>query len=360
MRVAVKERARLQAAQSNLSARSHPKTTRGLTRPLPDVPEGVRRDEEEEEATIQPTFSLPRLPAVSRQGLISSGKYAAVSVRRKDTELLLPDQAEDEASQPTALLLIPGCAPRRKQEAAAKKHYLLYYRLGMGLASLLMLVVAGVSLSGIRFGAMAFEMAASQEGNAAAIAQSGLYSGMSGMDLSANNAMGQNGAQPPSSAPPPPLARIKPTPPPTAPPAPPSGTPGGPYSSWTPPPGYQSFAVKDFPGDPWAGSFGQCTWWAHYKRSDENFAGMGDAWNWANAARARGYTVTSTPAANGTIVFAPAVQGASSLGHVAHVEKVLTGGWVLISEMNFYWNGGGFARVDYRYAYAGSGVWFIH
>ena len=87
---------------------------------------------------------------------------------------------------------------------------------------------------------------------------------------------------------------------------------------------------------------------------------MGDAWNWANGARARGYTVTSTPVANSTIVFAPGVQGASSLGQVAHVEQVLTGGWMLISEMNFYWNGGGFARVDYRYASVGSGVWFIH
>ncbi len=359
MRVAAKESARLQAAQSSLPARSHTKTARGVTRPLPDVSEYARWDEEEGEATIQPTFSLPRVPTVGRQGLITSGKYAALPTRQKDAEQLLPDLVEDETSRATALLFIPGHAPRRKQEAASKKRYLLYYRLGMGLASLLLLIVAGVSLSGMRFGAMAFEMAASHEGNAAATAQSDYYSGMSGMDLSANSAMGQNGAQLPSSAPPPPLARMKPTPPP-APPAPPPGTPGGPYSSWTPPPGYQSFAVQDFPGDPWAGSFGQCTWWAHYKRSDENFAGMGDAWNWANAARARGYTVTSTPAANATIVFAPGVQGASSLGHVAHVEKVLTGGWVLISEMNFYWNGGGFARVDYRYAYASSGVWFIH
>jgi surface antigen len=97
-----------------------------------------------------------------------------------------------------------------------------------------------------------------------------------------------------------------------------------------------------------------------YKRPDENFSGMGDALNWANAARARGFTVTSTPAANGTVVFAPGVQGAGNLGHVSHVEKVLTGGWVLVSEMNFYWNGGGFARVDYRYIHVGTGVWFIH
>jgi surface antigen len=268
-------------------------------------------------------------------------------------------QAEDEAEQPTALLLIPGRAPKKKQELASKKHFLLYYRLGMALASLIMLVVAVVSLSGVRPGAMAFDMAASQEGNAASYSQAGYNVGVSGMNLSANSALAQNGSQLPSSAPPPPLGRLKPTPPP-APPAPPPGAPSGPYSSWTPPPGYPSFAVKDFAGDPWAGSFGQCTWWAHYKRPDENLSGIGDAWNWANGARARGYTVTSTPAANSTIVFAPGVQGASSLGHVAHVEQVLTGGWVLISEMNFYWNGGGFARVDYRYASVGPGVLFIH
>ena len=82
--------------------------------------------------------------------------------------------------------------------------------------------------------------------------------------------------------------------------------------------------------------------------------------NWADDARAHGMTVTTTPVANATVVFAPGVQGASSAGHVSHVEKVLTGGWVLVSEMNFYWNGGGFARVNYRYIHVGAGVLFIH
>jgi surface antigen len=355
MRVAAKESAKLQAVQSDRASSLDSRTTRGATRPLPDVPEHAFWDEEEREATIHPTLSLPRLPAVSRQGLITSGKYAAVSAGQKAANHLLPERAKDEADRPTALLLIPGRAPRR-EPGGAKKHALLYYRLGMALASVMMLVVAVVALSGMDFGAMAFEMAASQEGGAASGAQAGYYPGIAGMGLSVNSVLGQNGAQLPLVAPPPPLVKLKPTPPP----APPPGTPSGPYSNWTPPPGYQSFAVTDFAGDPWAGSFGQCTWWAHYKRPDEDLAGMGDAWNWANAARSRGYTVTSTPAANSTIVFAPGVQGASSLGHVAHVEQVLTGGWVLISEMNFYWNGGGFARVDYRYAQAGSGVWFIH
>jgi surface antigen len=140
----------------------------------------------------------------------------------------------------------------------------------------------------------------------------------------------------------------------------PTTAPVGPYDNWTPPPGYTSFAIEDFSTDPWAYSFGQCTWWVRYKRLDENLTLMGDAWNWANSARARGLTVTTTPAANATVVFAPYVQGAGGLGHVAHVEQLLSDGWVLVSEMNFFWNGGGLGRVSYRFIQAGDGVWFIH
>jgi surface antigen len=93
---------------------------------------------------------------------------------------------------------------------------------------------------------------------------------------------------------------------------------------------------------------------------DENLTLMGDAWNWAYSARARGLIVTTTPAANATVVFAPYVQDAGSLGHVAHVEQLLSGGWVLVSEMNFSWNGGGEGRVSYRFIHPGEGVWFIH
>ena len=132
-----------------------------------------------------------------------------------------------------------------------------------------------------------------------------------------------------------------------------------PYGNWVIPVGFNSFAVQDYYGDPWIGAFGQCTWWAHHKRPDENFIGFGDAWNWANAALSKGMTITRTPLPNATVVFAPGTQGALGLGHVAHVEQILSDGWVLISEMNFFWNGGGYARVDYRYISPGPGVWFI-
>src|SRR5579859_99667 len=143
-------------------------------------------------------------------------------------------------------------------------------------------------------------------------------------------------------------------------PLPPDTIPPGPYGYYVAPPGFYGFAVQDIPTDPFSGLFGQCTWWAQHKRPDENLNNMGDAWNWANGARARGLVVTTTPAPGATVVFAPGVEGASGIGHVAHVEQILTNGWVLISEMNFFWNGGGYARVDYRYISAAPGVWFIH
>src|SRR5579862_385625 len=82
-----------------------------------------------------------------------------------------------------------------------------------------------------------------------------------------------------------------PTPTPAVPPPPPYST-NGPYSSGTPPPGYTSYAVTEPKPDPWAGDFGQCTWWAQYKRQDENFSGFGAAESWASEAIARGFTVT--------------------------------------------------------------------
>jgi LysM repeat protein len=140
----------------------------------------------------------------------------------------------------------------------------------------------------------------------------------------------------------------------------PAITPAPPYGTYVAPPGFYSFGVSDFAGDPYGGSFGQCTWWAAHKRPDEFFWGIGDAWTWRDGARARGYTVTDYPVPNATVVFQPGVQGALGVGHVAHLEQILSNGWILISEMNFFWNDGGYARVDYRYITAGPGVSFIH
>lgn len=144
-----------------------------------------------------------------------------------------------------------------------------------------------------------------------------------------------------------------------------SGVLAAPVSPWPPAdpymfvPGHPAFAMTDV-NNYYYWAFGQCTWWAQYKRQDENLTHMGNAQYWASGAAARGYRVGSVPAAGATAVFQPGVQGAGGAGHVAHVEAVYPQGWFLISEMNFYWNGGGWGRVDYRYVHTGWGVQFIY
>ena len=59
-------------------------------------------------------------------------------------------------------------------------------------------------------------------------------------------------------------------------------------------------------------------------------------------------------------MFEPGVQGASGLGHVAHVEAVYGNGTFLVSEMAFYGFGGGWGRVSYRIAHTSWGVSFIN
>lgn len=138
-----------------------------------------------------------------------------------------------------------------------------------------------------------------------------------------------------------------------------------PFTPWPPSyafvavPGYHSFTVYGSGGYYWW-AFGQCTWWAQDTRRDENLMHMGNAQFWAAVARSRGYYVSSTPKPGATVVFQPGVQGAGGAGHVAHVVKIYPDGWILISEMNFYWNGGGWGRVDYRLAHTGWGVQFIY
>ena len=140
-----------------------------------------------------------------------------------------------------------------------------------------------------------------------------------------------------------------------------SKTPAG-LCAWCAPAEYHSFGpVSDFRGDSYSSSRGQCTWWAATRRLDENFWGLGTyAYQWTFNARARGFRTGTSPAVGASVVFQPGVDGASSWGHVGHVEKVYSGGWFLISEMNFYWNGGGWDRVDYRYVHTGPGVSFLY
>lgn len=106
-------------------------------------------------------------------------------------------------------------------------------------------------------------------------------------------------------------------------------------------------------------SWGWCTSGAAMMAHD-NVSGLGFAANWTRNAARRGMATGYTPRAGATVVFQPGVQGASSGGHVGHVVAVYGNGWFLLAETAFWWNGGGFGRVSYRYAHAGAGVSFIY
>jgi hypothetical protein len=95
--------------------------------------------------------------------------------------------------------------------------------------------------------------------------------------------------------------------------------------------------------------FGWCNWWPEVMNPGRPNLLSGN------------YRRGSTPAVGATVVFSGGVQGASSEGHYARVVAIYPGGqWMLISEMNFFWRGGGWQRVSYRYIHTGAGVSFIY
>lgn len=107
-------------------------------------------------------------------------------------------------------------------------------------------------------------------------------------------------------------------------------------------------------------TWGYCTSGAAMLAHD-NVSGLGWAMNWTRAAAARGMPTGVTPRVGATVVYQPGVQGASTGGgHVAHVAAVYANGWFLSEDVNFYWNGGGYGMVSFRYAHAGAGVSFIY
>lgn len=106
---------------------------------------------------------------------------------------------------------------------------------------------------------------------------------------------------------------------------------------------------------PW----GQCTWGAMALARD-NVSGLGNAGAWLANAQRRGMATGSTPRVGATVVYQPYVQGASWLGHVAHVVRVNANGSFLVEEMNYVGYGGGFGRFSYRTSWTGWGVAFIY
>jgi surface antigen len=106
---------------------------------------------------------------------------------------------------------------------------------------------------------------------------------------------------------------------------------------------------------PW----GQCTWGAAALAHD-NVDHLGDALYWLANAQAGGLPTGSVPKVGATVVFQPGVQGASDLGHVAHVIAVYPDGAFRVEELNFYGYGGGFGVWSTRVAHTGWGVSFIY
>lgn len=121
-------------------------------------------------------------------------------------------------------------------------------------------------------------------------------------------------------------------------------------SQWTVPP--SCFAAIYYPNPDNYGyhpSYGYCNWWPEVLNPTHPDILYGSE-----------YTRSSVPIPGAVVWQAPYVQGASSEGHWAQVVAVSPMGWVLITEMNFYWRGGGYGKVDYRYIHVGSGITFIY
>ncbi|HEY7341411.1 MAG TPA: hypothetical protein VH591_11055 [Ktedonobacterales bacterium] len=122
-------------------------------------------------------------------------------------------------------------------------------------------------------------------------------------------------------------------------------------SQWTTPPGcYAGIYYPDRSAYHASSTFGYCNWWVQALHPNQPDILYG-----------KEYTRSSTPVAGAAVWFNANVQGAGSEGHWAQAVAVSSDGyWVLITEMNFYWRGGGFGRVDFRYIHVGAGVYFIH
>lgn len=124
-------------------------------------------------------------------------------------------------------------------------------------------------------------------------------------------------------------------------------------TEWTVPPGcYATIYTPNRSQYMSPSTFGYCNWWVealHPKQQDILFGTE--------------YARTTTPIVGSAMWFPPNEQGASAAGHWAQVVAIAPDHyWLLITEMNFGWRGGGFGKVDYRYAHVdpAGGVVFVH
>lgn len=99
-------------------------------------------------------------------------------------------------------------------------------------------------------------------------------------------------------------------------------------------------------------TYGTCTWYAYNRRAQIGRpigSFWGNASSWAYAAAAAGYGVSRGNPGVGDVM-----QNGGGYGHVAVVETVNPDGSIVVSEMNYYGNGGGWNRISYRSLDAGA------
>lgn len=124
----------------------------------------------------------------------------------------------------------------------------------------------------------------------------------------------------------------------------------GSISQWSVPPGcYSGIYYPNQASYPYRPGWGWCNWWPEeMHRPLLMYAAINQP-------------AHSSPAVGAVVHLAPGVQGAGSVGHYAEVIAIHPGGyWVLVSEMNDLWRGGGWGRVNYRYVHVGAGVQFLY
>ncbi|HEU5226201.1 MAG TPA: CHAP domain-containing protein [Ktedonobacteraceae bacterium] len=107
--------------------------------------------------------------------------------------------------------------------------------------------------------------------------------------------------------------------------------------------------------------YGVCTWWADQRYYQLHgffvpWRTQANAWQWVARAYQFGWHVSKSPAVGDIMVLQPGVQGASPLGHVAVVERVLNNGRVVASSMN--WGSRPWAVTTWQFS-PGPGVMFV-
>jgi surface antigen len=107
--------------------------------------------------------------------------------------------------------------------------------------------------------------------------------------------------------------------------------------------------------------YGQCTWWADQRF--HQFSGTyvpwttnANAWQWSARAAEFHWNVSSVPTAGAIVNLQPGVQGASYLGHVGVVERVIDSNHVIASNLN--WGANPSSVTDVKFS-TGPGVTFI-